>query len=479
MGLFRGRSLRALAAGSLLFGGLTAVSLAASTALTVGTASASTVTLFSSTTAGSYSVAVPDGVTSVTITTVGGSGSAAANVVEPVPGGEGGIITSNVSVTPRELLVATVAANGSGGGGGAGNGGIGLDGGGGGGSAVFGNGNFLVVAGGGGGAAGNSSGGNADQAGGGPFGGGPGTLSGPGEGGEVGASHAFSSSGNGMDGGGGGVDDNAGGGGGYFGGGAAYFGGGGGGSSYPSASTQWDTTATPSVTITTSDTVIIPSGFYISTSSLPLVVSGSPYGPVTLQAANLGVSDSPYTTTVKWFGAELPKGLTLSSAGVLSGTPDTKLLAGSYSVAVQATETATNLSGKTYPKYVKTKSTVQATIPLIVNAVQAGGSAFTIATSSFPDATPGGLYGPVTLQAANLGVSDSPYTTTVKWFGAELPKGLTLSSAGVLSGTPNTKLLAGSYSVVVQATETVTTLNGTRAVKTQSTVQANIPLTIT
>ena len=361
MGLFRGRSLRALAAGSLLFGGLTAVSLAATTALTVGAASASMVTIFSSTTAGSYSAVVPDGVTSVTITAVGGSGSAAANVVGLVPGGEGGIITSNVSVTPGELLVATVAANGRAGGAGAGNGGIGLDGSGGGGSAVFGNGNVLVVAGGGGGAAGNDSGGNADQDGGGPFGGGQGTLNGPGAGGEVGGSHGFSSYGSGMNGGGGGVDDNAGGGGGYFGGGAAYFGGGGGGSSYPGASTQWDTTETPSVTITTSDTVILPSGFYISTSSLPLVASASPYGPVTLQATGLGVSDSPYTTTVKWFGAELPKGLKVSSDGVLSGTPNPKLLAGSYSVVVQATETVTTLNGT---KNVKTNTTVQSTIPL-------------------------------------------------------------------------------------------------------------------
>jgi hypothetical protein len=53
-----------------------------------------------------------------------------------------------------------------------------------------------------------------------------------------------------MNGGGGGLVDFAGGGGGYFGGGAAIDGGGGGGASYPAPATQWDTTATPSVTIT-------------------------------------------------------------------------------------------------------------------------------------------------------------------------------------------------------------------------------------
>ena len=41
-----------------------------------------------------------------------------------------------------------------------------------------------------------------------------------------------------------------------------------------------------------------------------------------------------------------------------------------------------------------------------------------------------------------------------------LPKGLNLSSAGALSGTPNKKLVAGQSSITVQATETVITLNG-------------------
>ena len=80
------------------------------------------------------------------------------------------------------------------------------------------------------------------------------TLNGPGESAEFGP-HMSSSSGDGMIGGGGGVNDNAGGGGGYFGGGAGFAGGGGGGSSYPTPATEWDATATPSLTITTSDTI--------------------------------------------------------------------------------------------------------------------------------------------------------------------------------------------------------------------------------
>jgi hypothetical protein len=104
---------------------------------------------------------------------------------------------------------------------------------------------------------------------------------------------------------------------------------------------------------------------------------------------------------------------------------------------------------------------------------------FSISTSTLPPATPGTAYGPVTLQAANVGTSTSPYSTTLKWKKVTLPKGLKLSSAGVLSGTPSAKLAAGLSSVTVQVTETVTTLNGKMKVKTKTTVQATIPLTIT
>ena len=79
----------------------------------------------------------------------------------------------------------------------------------------------------------------------------------------------------------------------------------------------------------------------------------------------------------------------------------------------------------------------------------------------------------------DVGISTSPYNTTLKWKKVHLPKGLKLSSAGVLSGTPNKHLAAGPSSVTVQATETVTTLNGRKKVKTKTTVQATIPLTIT
>jgi hypothetical protein len=272
-------------------------------------------------------------------------------------------VTVNATVAPGDSLTATVGADGgepavgtgeAAGGTGAGSGGSGFGGagGGGGGSAVFDGSTPLVVAGGGGGG-GNLGGVGSGQA---------GTLTGPGAGGSNGISFEDGWRGNGMDGGSGFEAGGGGGGGGYFGGGGGTtlgpYGvfGGGGGSSYPSAATAWDTTATPSVTITTS-------GFGISTTTLPPATPGTAYGPVVLQAGNLGTSTTPYVTTVKWHKVALPRGLRLSSAGVLSGTPNKKLAASPSSVTVQATEKVITLNGK---MKVKTKTTVQVMIPLTI-----------------------------------------------------------------------------------------------------------------
>ena len=100
---------------------------------------------------------------------------------------------------------------------------------------------------------------------------------------------------------------------------------------------------------------------------------------------------------------------------------------------------------------------------------------FSFSTTPLPPAIPGQAYGPVTLTTDGAKLSGA----TFKWNKVTLPKGLNLSSAGALSGTPNKKLVAGQSSITVQATETVITLNGKKRVKTETTIQATIPLTIT
>jgi YVTN family beta-propeller protein len=84
---------------------------------------------------------------------------------------------------------------------------------------------------------------------------------------------------------------------------------------------------------------------------------------------------------------------------------------------------------------------------------------FQVATTPLPPATPGTAYGPVTLQVLGAGVSTPPYTTKLKWRAIELPKGLKLSSTGVLSGTPIAKLHPGTLLVGVQVTGSWTIVN--------------------
>jgi hypothetical protein len=101
-----------------------------------------------------------------------------------------------------------------------------------------------------------------------------------------------------------------------------------------------------------------------------------------------------------------------------------------------------------------------------------------VTTTSLPGATRGTGYGPVGLDVAGVEPSTTPYTTTVKWLATELPKGLRLSRAGVLSGTPSTTLLPGTYQVRLTVTETVTTRTGPRAVKTPTTIEAVLSVSI-
>jgi hypothetical protein len=100
--------------------------------------------------------------------------------------------------------------------------------------------------------------------------------------------------------------------------------------------------------------------------------------------------------------------------------------------------------------------------------------AFGIVTEALPDPEAGVPYGPVTLQVQGLGTSAEGHPTTVRWRRISLTKGLRLSLAGVLSGTPRPKY-APAGSITVEATETVVTLRGNKKVESRTTVVATIP----
>jgi len=122
----------------------------------------------------------------------------------------------------------------------------------------------------------------------------------------------------------------------------------------------------------------------------------------------------------------MPAGLTLSSAGVISGTPTAT---SSSTLTIKATDT----------------SVPQQTATTTLN-LQVVLSTLAITTTSIPQATASITYS-TTLQYSG----GHPAVTWSLASGSSLPSGLTLSSAGVISGTAAS---AGSFTFTVQATDT-------------------------
>ena len=168
-----------------------------------------------------------------------------------------------------------------------------------------------------------------------------------------------------------------------------------------------------------------PAPLTITTTSLPNGVATSPYPSTTLQAAG-GVP--PYTWALA-SGSSLPAGLSLSTAGVLSGTPTA---ASSGPLTFVVTDSST------------TPNTAQASLTLTISG-GGGGGGLTLITTSLPAATVNTAYS--TTLAVTGGVA--PYTFTLANSTA-LPAGLNLSSAGVINGTPTA---AGSTQFSVTVTD--------------------------
>ncbi|WP_181883661.1 putative Ig domain-containing protein [Sphingorhabdus pulchriflava] len=168
------------------------------------------------------------------------------------------------------------------------------------------------------------------------------------------------------------------------------------------------------VTITppTSSIVVLPA-------SLSAMTAGTAFSEALTSSGGTG----PYTYTVST-GA-LPTGLSLSSTGVISGTPTQR---GSYSVGIRAQDSLGAFTVKGY-----TGTVAAASLTLV------SGTGTAIQSVAFTQ----------TLATTN-GVA--PFTYLVET--GSLPSGITLSSAGVLSGT--TSAAAGPYSVTIRVTDSST-----------------------
>ena len=138
--------------------------------------------------------------------------------------------------------------------------------------------------------------------------------------------------------------------------------------------------------------------------SLPAGTVGSAYNSVTFAATG---GTGVYT----WSATGLPSGLSLSTAGALSGTPTT---AGSYTPQFTPVTDSSN------------------SIATVSRSITINGTQLSIAGPiSLPPGTVGAAYNPVTFTA-------SGGTGVYTWSATGLPSGLSFSVGGVLSGTPTT-----------------------------------------
>ena len=121
------------------------------------------------------------------------------------------------------------------------------------------------------------------------------------------------------------------------------------------------------------------------------------------------------------FTGTLPAGLTLSSGGLLSGTPSTS---GTSSFTVKATDSGGNTGTQAYNLTI--------------------GAGVTLSPTTLPNGTVGSGYSQTITASGGTGTG---YSFS---FTGTLPAGLTLSSGGLLSGTPTA---TGASSFTVKATD--------------------------
>jgi hypothetical protein len=157
----------------------------------------------------------------------------------------------------------------------------------------------------------------------------------------------------------------------------------------------------------------------LAPTSLPNGTQGTAYS----QALTTSGGAAPYTYAIT--AGALPSGLTLSSSGTISGTPTAN---GTYNFTVTATDNSPGPG-----PYSGSRA-----YTLTINAP-------TITLS--PTTLPGGTVGVAYSQTLMASGGTAPYSYAIS--AGALPAGLTLSSAGVISGTPT----GGTSTFTVTATD--------------------------
>jgi hypothetical protein len=172
-------------------------------------------------------------------------------------------------------------------------------------------------------------------------------------------------------------------------------------------------------------TVAQPGPLAITTNALPAGTQGTAYSG--------SLSATGGTTPYKWsYSGTLPTGISLSTSGVLSGTP-------SVADSTTATFAVTDSLGF--------KAAVTLSISIGVNNTN-NLSPLTISTTFLPGGDTGATY------SASLNATGGSQPYSWRLASGNLPAGLTLNAAGQISGIPTT---AGASAATFQVTDSTNT----------------------
>ncbi len=181
------------------------------------------------------------------------------------------------------------------------------------------------------------------------------------------------------------------------------------------------------------------SNITLTNATLPAGALNQPY------SFALGVTGGTGSYTYTVISGNVPNGLGVSSAGLISGTPT---VSGTYAFAVRVTDSSS--------------ASAIFNLSLVVT-----GAPVTITTTTLPNGVSGVAY-TATIAAAG---GTAPYTFAVN--GGSLPAGLTLAQNGLLTGTPT---LNGPYTFQVRVTDAI---GGVATATFAVTITGVAPLTIT